>query len=110
MPDAALPPELERLSAVELDALIRALVERRAAMRPGPSAVLPEDPGQIHHADNLLWEVRPAASGRAAELALYHPGLGWTAITLSRAQIEDLEDAFFVALGDLPVRVNPAVG
>lgn len=102
--------EVEHLSANQLDALITALVERRSRMRPGPSAIPPTDPGLMLQADNLLWEVRPAASGRAAELALYHPGLGWAGISLSRAQIEDMADAFAFALNELPVRLNPAVG
>ena len=105
-----LPEGVEAMGATELDALIAALIERRAAMLPGLSAVPPSDPARMHRADNLLWTVRPAPNGRAAELALFHPGLGWTAITLSRAQIEDMENAFVFALGELPVRLNPAVG
>ena len=110
MPDVHMTPEMERLSPNELDALIAALVRRRAAMHPAASVVPPADPALMHRADNLLWDIRPAPSGRAAELALYHPGLGWTSVTLSRAQIEDMENAFVFALGELPVRLNPAVG
>lgn len=104
------PLEPEHMSAKRLDALIATLIERRSRMRPGPSAIPPAEPGLMLEADNLLWEVRPASSGRGAELALYHPGLGWTAVSLSRAQIEDMADAFAFALNELPVRLNPAVG
>ncbi|HYZ62202.1 MAG TPA: hypothetical protein VE650_07090 [Acetobacteraceae bacterium] len=105
MPDVSLLlPEIDRMSAAELDALLEAVIARRAMVKPAPSG----DPAQMRCADNLLWHVRPAPTGRGCELGLFHPGLGWIAVTLSRAQIEDMQDAFAFALAALPVHVNPA--
>lgn len=78
------------LDAKAVDELIRALAERRAAMTPVHSAEPPKDPGARHAGDNLLWNVRPAGAAPAIEFAVQHPGLGWIAINLSRAQAEDL--------------------
>jgi hypothetical protein len=109
MPDLSLlTPEMERMSATELDALLEALIAKRATVKPGPSVLPPGDPAHMRCADNLLWYVRPAPTGRGCELGLFHPGLGWVGVTLSRAQIEDMEDAFAFALNELPVRINPA--
>ncbi len=109
MPDPVpLSPELERLGATELDALLDALITRRASLLPPPSVALPAEPSPSHATDNLLWNIRPAPGGRGCELGLFHPGLGWITVTLSRAQIEDMEDAFAFALSELPVRINPA--
>ena len=77
-------------TAAELDAEIVALAKLRAATKPG---VPVEPPSEMHRADNMLWHVRPAPDTAQIELALYHPGLGWTAILLSRAQIEDMQDS-----------------
>ena len=74
----------EDLSAAELDALIANLVARRASMEPSASAALgPDTP--IYRADDLLWDIRPAPNGVSLQPSLYHPGLGWVAVTLSRA-------------------------
>ncbi len=89
----------------EVDALdreIRALVVRRSEMVPNPSVVPPDDPAQGYRADNLMWNVRPAPDAAALELGLYHSGLGWVTMLLSRAQIEDLNDAMTFALRALP--------
>lgn len=88
--------------AAALDAQIRALVSARAALAPGPAILPPEGADAAYRADNLLWNVRPAPSAAAIELGLYHPGLGWVTMDLSRAQIEDLFDAIMFALRDLP--------
>lgn len=93
-------------TAAEIDAEIRALAARRAALAPGHPVQLPDDPGQFHHADNLLWQVRPAS--RSLEIGLFNPGLGWTVVRLSRAQIEDLKDAMALAVQDIPKHFNAA--
>ena len=95
--------------APSLDAAIRDLAARRAAIMPGHPATPPQDASLIHQADNMLWHVRPAADRAAVELALFHPGLGWTAMQLSRAQVEDLQDAFAAALRDLRPVFNASV-
>jgi len=97
----------EDLSAAELDALIANLVARRASMEPSASAALgPDTP--IYRADDLLWDIRPGEDGLAVQLSLYHPGLGWVAVRLSRAQVQAIENAFFIAMRDLPVHRNSA--
>ncbi len=87
--------------APKLDAEIRALAAQRAALAPGHPVVPPTDPCEVFQADNMLWHVRPSADRAAVELSMYHPGLGWTSMHLSRAQVEDLQDAFAAALRDL---------
>ncbi len=94
------------LSAAELDTMIRSLVARRASLQPGHPAEPPNDPAQIYRADNMLWHVRPAQGAAAVEMLLYHPGLGWTSILMSRAQIEDLQDAVALAVAGLPLVLN----
>lgn len=100
--------DLDALSAPEIDTLIRQLAAKRAGMQPVHPAEPPNDPGQIHHADNMLWHVRASRTERALEIAMYHPGLGWTSMLMSRAQIEDLDDAIVYALRDMPDVVNLA--
>ncbi len=92
--------------AAGIDAQIRALAATRATLSPGHPVAPPTDPALMHHADNMLWHVRPLSG--AVELALYHPGLGWTGMPMSRAQIQDLQDALTVALQDLPMILNKA--
>ena len=99
----------DQATAAELDAEIRALVARRAVTEPGHPVIPPADPGEMFQADNMLWHVRPAADRAAVELALYHPGLGWTSMSLSRAQIEDLQDAFAAALRALKPVFNASI-
>ncbi len=91
-----------------LDRQIRDFAARRAAMRPSHPVTPPIDPAEMHRADNMLWHVRPAPGGGGVEIALYHPGLGWTGMVMSRAQIEDLQDTIAASLRELPVRLNPA--
>ena len=90
------------LSALDIDRLIRELAAARAAMTPIHPAEPPSDPALLHHSDNLLWTVRPAPDRAAIVLAMQHPGLGWSAMFLSRAQAEDLQTSIDVALAKIP--------
>ena len=90
------------LSAHDIDRLIHNLAAARAAMTPIHPAEPPDDPVRLHHSDNLLWSVRPAPDRAAIELAMQHPGLGWCAMFLSRAQAEDLQTSIDVALAKIP--------
>jgi hypothetical protein len=92
--------------ATELDAQIQALVARRSRMRPSPSVLPSADPTQIYHADNMLWHVRPAARAAAIEIILYHSGLGWVGVVMSRAQVEDMQNTMLLAIRDLPIVLN----
>jgi hypothetical protein len=56
----------------------------------------------LHSSDNLLWTVRPAPHRPAIEIAMQHPGLGWSVMTLSRAQAEDLQTSIEFALAKIP--------
>lgn len=95
--------------AEAIDAEIRALAAKRASLSPGHPVEPPRDQSLVHHADNMLWHVRPSADASSAvELSLYHPGLGWISIKMSRAQIEDMQDATSMALRDLPMIHNKA--
>jgi hypothetical protein len=96
--------------AEAIDAEIRALAARRALLSPGHPVEPPRDHSLVHHADNMLWHVRPSADASSAiELSLYHPGLGWISIKMSRAQIEDMQDATAMALRDMPMIHNQAI-
>jgi hypothetical protein len=90
------------MSAGDVDALIRDLAAARARMTPIHSAVPPDDPEKLHHSDNLLWTVKAAPEKSAIQFATQHPGLGWTSMWLSRAQVEDLQTSFEFELVKLP--------
>ena len=92
------------LSAHDIDQLIHDLAAVRAQMTPIHPAEPPDDPERLHKSDNLLWTVRPAPDRAAIEFALQHPGLGWSAMLLSRAQAEDLQTSIDVALAKIPER------
>jgi hypothetical protein len=79
------------LGALDIDRLIRDLAAARAQMTPVHPAEPPADPDKLHRGDNLLWSVKAAPHRSAIQFAVQHPGLGWTAMWLSRAQIEDLQ-------------------
>lgn len=86
------------LDAGALDALIRALAEKRAAMTPVHAAEPPRQGAARHSADNLLWSVRPTPDAAAIEVGMHHPGLGWLVMNLSRGQSEDLVTSVAFAL------------
>jgi hypothetical protein len=91
-----------RLSAEQIDRLIRDLAAARAAMTPVHPAVAPDDPALVHQSDNLLWSVRADPHRAAIQFATHHPGLGWTAMWLSRAQVEDLQTSFEFEMVKIP--------
>ena len=90
------------LSAHDIDRLIRDLAAVRAKMTPVHPAEAPDDPAKLHHSDNLLWSVKAAPEKSAIRFATQHPGLGWTAMWLSRAQVEDLQTSFEFELVKIP--------
>lgn len=90
------------LSAQEVDQLIRDLAGARAKMTPIHPAEPPADPSKLHRSDNLLWSVKAAPDKGAIQFAMQHPGLGWSAMWLSRAQVEDLMTSFEFELVKLP--------
>ena len=90
------------LSAHDIDGLIRDLACVRARMTPVHPAEPPDDPAKVHHSDNLLWSVKAAPEKSAIRFATQHPGLGWTAMWLSRAQVEDLQTSFEFELVKIP--------
>ena len=94
--------EETELTAEGVDRLIRHLAESRAQMTPVHPADPPDDPGRLHHGDNLLWRVRAAPQMSAIQFATQHPGLGWTAMWLSRAQVEDLMTSLEFELVKIP--------
>jgi len=90
-----------RLSAGDVDDLVRALAEHRARMKPVHAAEPPRDGAAVYTGDNLLWSVSAAPHRSAIELGVQHPGLGWIVMALSRAQIEDLLASIEFSLRDL---------
>jgi len=92
------------LSASEVDRLIHDLAAARARMAPIHPAEPPADPGKLHQSDNLLWSVKAAPGKSAIQFAAQHPGLGWMAMDLSRAQVEDLITSFEFELAKIPER------
>lgn len=90
------------LTAGEIDQLIRDLAAARAKMTPVVPAEPPADSAQLHQSDNLLWSVKAAPQKTAVQFATHHPGLGWTAMALSRAQVEDLITSFEFELVKVP--------
>ena len=93
---------IAELSASDVDALIHGLAVARAKMTPIHPAEPPDDPAKLHHSDNLLWSVKAAPQKSAVQFAAQHPGLGWIAMWLSRAQVEDLQTSFEFELVKLP--------
>jgi hypothetical protein len=90
------------LGAEEVDSLIRDLAALRGRMSPVHPAEPPEDPERLHMNDNLLWRVKADPQRSAIQFALQHPGLGWSAMWLSRAQVEDLQTSFEFELVKVP--------
>ena len=90
------------LGAHEIDRLIRDLAAVRAQMTPIHPAEPPADPDRLHQGDNLLWSVRAAPQRSAIQFAAQHPGLGWMAMWLSRAQVEDLQTSLEFELVKIP--------
>jgi hypothetical protein len=90
------------LVAPDIDKLIRELAAVRAQMTPVHPAEPPDDPGKLHHSDNLLWSVKAAPEKSAIQFATQHPGLGWMAMWLSRAQVEDLQTSLEFELLKIP--------
>src|SRR6185295_10850942 len=87
------------LAANDIDKLIRDLAAVRARMTPADP---PADPAKVHHSDNLLWTVKAAPEKSAIQFATQHPGLGWMAMWLSRAQVEDMQTSFEFELVKIP--------
>ena len=94
--------------AGELDAFIRRLAECRSKMVPVHPAERPSDPDQVYRNDNLLFDVTACGRVPAIEIAMQHPGLGWTTTRLCRDQAEDLQTAIDFALQDIPKRATAA--
>jgi hypothetical protein len=90
------------LTAVDIDKLIRDLAAVRAKMIPVHPAEPPDDPAKLHHGDNLLWSVKAAPAKSAVQFSTQHPGLGWTSMWLSRAQVEDLMTSFEFESAKIP--------
>ena len=90
------------LTAEGVDRLIRHLADCRAQMLPIHPAEPPDDPERVHESDNLLWSVKASPHRAAIRFATQHPGLGWTAMWLSRAQAEDLTTSIEFELVKIP--------
>lgn len=90
------------LDAAGVDRLIHRLAAARAKMTPIHPAEPPADSSRLHRSDNLLWRVKADPQRAAIQFALQHPGLGWSAMWLSRAQVEDLQTSFEFELVKLP--------
>jgi hypothetical protein len=88
--------------AADLDAFIRKLTECRSRMLPVHPAKPPVDGDRLYRLDNLLLDVSACETLPAIQIAIQHPGLGWTAITLSRDQAEDLQTSIDFALQTIP--------
>jgi hypothetical protein len=100
--DLALGASSAELSASDVDRLIHDLAALRAKMTPIHPAEPPSDPEKLYHGDNLLWSVKAVPQKSAVQFAAQHPGLGWMAMWLSRAQVEDLQTSFEFELVKLP--------
>jgi len=94
----------ESLDAAAIDRLIHDLADARAKMTPVHPAEPPDDAGKVHQSDNLLWSVKAAPERTTIQFATQHPGLGWMAMWLSRAQVEDLITSFEFELVKIPER------
>ena len=71
-------------------------------MTPVHPAEPPDDPSRLHQSDNLLWSVTAVPERTTIRFAAQHPGLGWMAMWLSRAQVEDLITSFEFELVKIP--------
>lgn len=91
------------LTTREVDQLIGELAEMRAKMAPAHMGRISDETAAPFQADNLLWETFPDRALRGVVLALNHAGLGWIALRLSRAQIEDLVTSFEFSLAKLMI-------
>lgn len=87
--------------AAEIDTMIADLVALREGMSPARQVELTPGKTRVYECDNLLWDTRPAPARRGVMLAMYHGGLGWVTVSLSRAQLEDLVTDIEFPLVDL---------
>ena len=94
----------ESVDAAAIDRLIHDLAAARAKMTPVHPAEAPADPARLHQSDNLLWSVTAVPERTAIQFAAQHSGLGWMAMWLSRAQVEDLITSFEFELVKIPER------
>lgn len=94
--------ESTELTAEGVDRLIQHLAECRARMSPVHPAEPPDDPTRVHQSDNLLWRIKAAPDRAAIQFATHHPGLGWSVMWLSRAQVEDLVTSIEFELVKIP--------
>lgn len=97
------------LETPELDTLIRALADLRAALGdPVPAAL---DPGaRLTVLIDPAWQAKPPAPGTGqggAILVLRHPGLGWQGFLLPRTEAAELGYAL-VRLAQLDLPSEPA--
>ena len=100
--DFAVGAASTELSAADVDRLIHDLAAVRAKMTPIHPAEPPGDLEKLYQGDNLLWSVKAVPQKSAIQFAAQHPGLGWMAMWLSRAQVEDLQTSFEFELVKLP--------
>lgn len=89
------------LDAAGVSQLIEELVALRARMAPPLSGSYVPGETPAHVLDNLLWSVGPDPSRRGLNIGVFNPGLGWSALRLSRAQVEDLQTGIEFALAEL---------
>lgn len=87
--------------AAEIDTMIADLVALRERMSPARKVELIPGQTRVYECDNLLWDTRPAPTRRGVMLAIYHGGLGWVTVSLSRAQLEDLVTDIAFSLAEL---------
>lgn len=96
------------LGVADVDALMRGLSECRSKMTPVHPAEPPADSDLVYWNDNLLYQISACKNVPAIEIAVQHPGLGWTVTRLSREQVEDVQTSIEFALREIPEEATAA--
>lgn len=74
------------ISAGEIDRLIVDLIGLRAHLNPKRVKGNPADGTEMMSGPELSWAIGPGVEKETAQLALFHPGLGWWCVDLNAAE------------------------
>jgi hypothetical protein len=88
--------------AAAVESLIRALIVARAEMLPPRPMVDPVPGTEMQTAAGMRWHVETLRDPLLALVGLLHPGVGWVAIPLEKAQAKELVRSLRRATAPLP--------
>ena len=91
------PGQMTELDAAAVDALIWQLAGAREAMTPRRDTADPGPDTRMAGGTGMRWYIEPGPEAGSIQLALFHPGFGWTGILLDAPGIDGLTGAIATA-------------